>query len=79
MFFPENRLPAVLPASPDTELMIEPSIIRTKIAHIQRHPPCETNSEAFGDGWEATHNAELWQTGSDGMYAWRDQADGLFS
>ncbi len=27
--------------------------------------------------WPAAHNHELWNTGPDGTYAWRDQADGF--
>jgi len=28
--------------------------------------------------WPARHNDEIWQTGSDGTCAWRNQADGVF-
>lgn len=29
--------------------------------------------------WPARHNDELWQTGSAGTFAWRNQADGVYS
>ncbi|MGP0076182.1 MAG: hypothetical protein ACLPWF_30035 [Bryobacteraceae bacterium] len=28
--------------------------------------------------WPATHNRDVWGTGPDGTYAWRNQADGAF-
>lgn len=28
--------------------------------------------------WPAAHNREIWKTGRDGAYAWRDRADGFF-
>jgi hypothetical protein len=28
--------------------------------------------------WPARHNHEIWQTGPDGICAWRNQADGVF-
>lgn len=29
--------------------------------------------------WPARHNQEIWSTGPDGSYAWRNQSDGLFT
>jgi hypothetical protein len=39
---------------------------------------CLAQELTWSEIWPARHNREVWKAGSDGTYAWRDQADGFF-
>ena len=38
----------------------------------------DTEPEIFPEPWAARHNRQLWLTGPDGTYGWRNDATGFF-
>jgi len=59
------------------------AVVRLPIAMNGNSSTTESDTQApqpthFSDEWATRHNDELWGTGPDGTYAWRNQADGFF-
>lgn len=47
-------------------------------ARVTEHSEHLPAHEVFDSAWAARHNEEIWLTGPDGTYDWRNQSDGFF-
>jgi len=64
-------------ALPSLEAQEAGAVLTGSAPGVDGSTDCQS-TEIFDEPWAARHNREIWLTGPDGTYGWRNGPDGFF-